>query len=521
MPHPEPTIAGTRSVRFPVYEFLALFLPIAVLVLVIGFSFASLRTGARIEELLDHDSTRLNRISGFIGAEVAGSLNHLRSLATEDVTRQALNSRDPRYLKSLEFSFLLLARRNPHYQQIRWLDETGHERVRVMRDGIEEPYTVPANELQDKSQRYYFEAANALLPGELYISRIDLNVEHGQIEMPPRPMLRIATPVEDGNRRRRGILIINIAMNYLFDIARNPEQIGAEAYYWLLNQEGYLLNGEIEDLSGDAPTKHVNFGASHPKIWKSVSMRESGSFESWEGLWTWKTLSPVETFNRLIRVSPDHALTFDKVIDDDFSLTLVAHRPVTALMDLRREVRVLISLGVVLGLAVYGFALFLYLSGHVRARRAELSAAYAMARAENLARMKELEERFHRLVEASSIGQLVVDSDGRIEISNPAAERMLGYETGELQGLRVEMLLPSSLQKKHLRQREAFMQAPEARKMGEGRELAAVTKSGATIPVEVGLNPYADQGRQLVLVSIIDLSDRRDTGEPTAGATPS
>jgi PAS domain S-box-containing protein len=163
-----------------------------------------------------------------------------------------------------------------------------------------------------------------------------------------------------------------------------------------------------------------------------------------------------------------------------------------------------------LGLTVYGFSLFLYLGGHVRARRAELNATYAIARASSMERLKELEERFRHLVEASSIGQLVVDDTGRIKISNPAAEGMLGYEIGELEGLSVDRLVPSDMQQQHVRLREQYLEEPDARIMGEGRELMAVTKQGSKISVEVGLNPYSDQGHRLVLVSIIDLSARKD-----------
>ena len=177
-----------KSGRFPKYVFLALFLPVAVLVVLIGISLDSLRTEARISELLERDSTRLHLISGFLGAEVLGSLKHLRSLSTEAVTRQVLDSGNPRYQGSLESSFLTLAQRNPQYQQIRWIDESGVEKVRVMHDEGE-PFVVAAQELQDKSGRYYVEAANELLPGELYISPVDLYMEHGQIELPPRPVL--------------------------------------------------------------------------------------------------------------------------------------------------------------------------------------------------------------------------------------------------------------------------------------------------------------------------------------------
>jgi PAS domain S-box-containing protein len=488
--------------------FLTLFLPVAALVLVIGFSFIELRTESRIEELLDHDSSRLHRTSGFIGAEISVSLNHLRALAVEPVTRQALDPASPQAKKMLEQSFLTLALRNPHYQQIRWLDENGMEKARITRDQ-DKAYIVALQDLQDKSKRYYFKAANTLLPGELYVSRIDLNVEHGQIEMPPRPMLRIATPVEDSTHTRRGILIINISMNYLFDVIRNARQSGVEADYLLLNQEGFLVNSQLENASAsDAADKSMQFSLSHPKIWQQVSTRNSGSLQTSEGLWTWKTLSSANSFSKLTSVFPQRLASFDKLVSNDFSLTLVAHRPLSVLLELRREIRILVSLGIVLILAIYGLSLFFYLNGHVRAQRAELNAAYAMARAANMARMKELEERFQRLVAASSIGQLVVNEEGQIELSNPAAEQMLGYNSSELNGMLVDKLLPDRLQDKHVQLRKQYMRAPQARKMGESRELQAVKKQGTSFPVEVGLNPYTDQGRKLILVSIIDLSDR-------------
>lgn len=503
---------GNTNGRFPAFVFFALFLPVALLVVAAGIYYASLRTDARIKEILDSDNARLNLISGFLGAEVLGSLKHLRSLSTETITRQALDSQVPKNLRSLESSFLTLARRNPQYQQVRWIDESGIEISRVMRDQGE-PYAAAPQNLQNKSDRYYFEAANALLPGELYISRLDLNVEHGEIEIPARPVLRIATPVVDSGQKPRGIIVINIEMKHLFNLVRAPGKTHLEEDYLLVNQQGVVLYGDIESYrSADAQEQRVDFILPNPEVRERVSASDSGSLELRDGLWTWKKLSPFATFNRLAQVFPEHLVSFDQLISDDFSLKLVVHRPLSFLMDVRRENRLLIYLGVIITLSVYGLSLFFYLSGRLRVRRAEVEAAHAMARASSMVRMKELEERFHRLVDASSIGQLVIDSDGRIDISNLAAERMLGYERGELEGLLVDELLPASLQEKHVLYREQFMQAPEARMMGTGRELEAVRKEGSTIPVEVGLTPYSDQGRQLILVSIIDLSHRDGVG---------
>lgn len=509
MPKSDPT-ASRKSARVNKFEFLALFLPVAALVVLVGISFAKVRTEARVNEIIDYDGARLHLISGFLGAEVLGSLTHLRSLASEAVTRQALESNNPEYLRALESSFLTLARRNPKYQQIRWIDESGIERARVMRDR-EAPYVVDRQELQDRSDSYYFKVAQELVPGELYISRIDLSSTNGQIDMPLRSILRVATPLDDSTRKRSGIIVINIEMKHLFDLVRNREQADLQADYLLVNQQGILLNAVPGDgQSVEEQKQSVEFARSHPGIWKGVLENESGSLESKDGLWTWQTLSPADALNKMTRIFPQQYLAaFGELISGDFSLTLVAHRPVSMLRDIRNEVRILISLAVVFSLSIYALSLLLYLSGHVRVRRAEVETAYANARASSMKRMKELEERFHRLVEASSIGQLVVDHDGRIEICNPAAERMLGYKAGELAGALVDTLLPAGLQKKHKAMREQFMQESEARQMGKGRELAAVRKDGSTLPVEIGLNPYSDHDRQLILVSIIDLSGRK------------
>ena len=504
---------SSHSGRFPLFVFLGFFLPIAVIVILAGLYYASQRTDDRIKEILDSDSARLNLVSGFLGAEVLASLKHLRSLSTEITTRRALDSEATGDLQSLESSFLILARRNPQYQQVRWIAESGIEMSMVMRDEGE-PYAVAAQDLQDKSDRYYFKEANALLPGELYVSRADLNEERGQVEKPIKPVLRVATPVADSDKKHRGIIVINIEMEHLFNLVRIPGETQLEADFLLVNQQGVVLNGDIESFqAADALEQDFDFMLPEAQVRERVLASNAGSIELADGLWSWKNLSPFATFKRLSRVFPEHQVSFDQMISDDFSLKLVAHRPPGSLTGVRSENRFLISLGMIILLSVYALSLIFYLNGRARVRQAEVEAAHAMARASSMGRMKELEERFHRLVDASSIGQLVVDGDGRIEISSLAAERILGYERGELEGSLVDALLPDDMQEKHVHLRAQFMQAPEARMMGVGRELEAVRKDGSFIPVEVGLTPYMDHDRQLILVSLIDLSHRDAVGK--------
>ena len=490
--------------------FTGLFLPVAALVVVIGLSLGGMRMDDRISEILESDGVHLQLVSGFLGAEILSSLKHLRAVAAEAVTRKALDARSPGQLRALQDSLLTLARRNPLYQQVRWIDEAGLEQVRISRVG-DEPVVVAAQDLQDKSGRSYFQAANEMLFGELYISRVDLNEEQGRIEMPLRPVVRIATPVAGSAQERRGILIINIDMKYLFEFVHTMGQADPDLQYHLINQQGILMYADLEaGQATDGQQKVMDFAPLYPGVWEKIQENDTGSLEAADGLWTWRRLSPVASFKKLTREFTRQAVAFDQLISDEFSLMLVVHRSPAVLDKIRRESYTLIALAALSLLAVYGLTLYFYLNGQARARQAEVEAAYARARAASLERMNELEERFHRLVEASSIGQLVVGETGRIEIANPAAERMLGYDKGELVGLGVDELLPGQLRERHRELREDFMQAPETRQMGAGRELAAVRRDGSVMPVEVGLNPYLDHGRRLVLASIIDLSTQQD-----------
>lgn len=71
--------------------------------------------------------------------------------------------------------------------------------------------------LQDKSDRYYWTDSVKYPEGECYVSPLDFNVEWGKIEIPLKPVVRIATPVFDGEHANRGIIIINLYGSYIIE----------------------------------------------------------------------------------------------------------------------------------------------------------------------------------------------------------------------------------------------------------------------------------------------------------------
>ncbi len=147
-------------------------------------------------------------------------------------------------IESLENDFLTFLKGSAAYYQLRYLDENGDEIVRTEFDGNNYKL-VPENELQNKKDRYYFNETIGLNDGEVYLSRLDLNIENGIIENRGTeenpvyvPVIRVATPVFS-NRKLKGIVIFNIYANYFLDDIRRAKRDGEGVF--LIDKEGYYL----------------------------------------------------------------------------------------------------------------------------------------------------------------------------------------------------------------------------------------------------------------------------------------
>lgn len=113
------------------------------------------------------------------------------------------------------------------------------------------------------------------------------------------------------------------------------------------------------------------------------------------------------------------------------------------------------------------------------------------------------------LVEGNPNALLITDRAGRIQLANPRCTDLFGYEEEELLGSEVGTLVPVASRDVHGRLMESFASHPTARAMGEGRELHAVRKDGREVPVEIGLIPVETAGGLFVIVSVIDVTERR------------
>jgi PAS domain S-box-containing protein len=109
---------------------------------------------------------------------------------------------------------------------------------------------------------------------------------------------------------------------------------------------------------------------------------------------------------------------------------------------------------------------------------------------------------FRSIFAAYPDAMLLVGADGRIVLSNPAAESLLGYDADEFPGMSVEELVPDSIRPRHAAYREAYGSAPRPRPMGMQMDLVARRKDGSEVMVEIALSPLQDHGLPFVVASI-------------------
>ena len=128
-----------------------------------------------------------------------------------------------------------------------------------------------------------------------------------------------------------------------------------------------------------------------------------------------------------------------------------------------------------------------------------------------LQRVAESQARFRTLLESAPDAMIIIDESRDIVMVNRRTEELFGYARGELLRKPIEMLMPFRFREHHPQQVQSYFSNPAARPMGQGVELAGLTKSGMEFPVEISLSPIETEGGLLVASSLRDITERRDT----------
>jgi len=272
--------------------FFAIFIPFIVVVGILLAIFYFGERGEEMRRIAHHEIQIIDLQKSAIAQDFESILSDLLYLSGSYELLGLLEGTYSRELVVLDFASFM--KRKRMYDQIRFLDKSGKETVRVNAGRIR-PYIVPEDELKDKSQRYYFSEIMGLRREQVFVSPFDLNKEGAEIEEPIKPTIRFGTPVFDRNNNKQGILLFN----YLgADLIDGVKKIGADSAgeTMLLNSDGYwLVSPKPEDewafMYEDGKDK--TFGSAYPKVWRRMTSEESGQVYGSGGLFTFSTVYPL------------------------------------------------------------------------------------------------------------------------------------------------------------------------------------------------------------------------------------
>ena len=289
--------SGSNYTRSVLLRFLLLFLPSALLCISAVVLVFNHEVESDLEKIRSSETTTVDL---GVGAGVSSITRELE-IITQEVSYLATNNRlnelveswNPQQYDNLVVEWIFFSSIKRDYDQIRWIDQTGQERIRINFNN-REPTEVLTDQLQYKGNRYYFTDTIKLNQGEFFISPLDLNIEHGEIEMPLKPMIRIGTPIFNRAGNRQGILIVNYLAGSL--LQEFDKVMGAaKSRSWLVNREGYWLKGPSTDLEWGFMFQRPEVTVAHkyPEVWREVLSDKRGQFEDEHGLWTYSTVYPL------------------------------------------------------------------------------------------------------------------------------------------------------------------------------------------------------------------------------------
>jgi PAS domain S-box-containing protein len=120
------------------------------------------------------------------------------------------------------------------------------------------------------------------------------------------------------------------------------------------------------------------------------------------------------------------------------------------------------------------------------------------------------EAKFAGILAIAAEAIITVDEQQRIVHFNQGAADIFRYDSAEMIGKPLELLLPISARGVHAREVASFgASAENARRMGKRREIAGRRSNGDEFPAEASISKLKSDGRFLYTVVLRDVSERR------------
>lgn len=105
-------------------------------------------------------------------------------------------------------------------------------------------------------------------------------------------------------------------------------------------------------------------------------------------------------------------------------------------------------------------------------------------------------------------GLIIIDRRGRVQVYNPASEKLFGYRPDEVIGNNVKMLMPPEIEREHDQYLVNYQKTGIRKIIGISREVVGQRKDGSTFPMHLAVGEATHLGEPIYVGIIRDLTER-------------
>src|SRR5690606_20923811 len=117
------------------------------------------------------------------------------------------------------------------------------------------------------------------------------------------------------------------------------------------------------------------------------------------------------------------------------------------------------------------------------------------------------------IIENSNEGIITIDENGIVESINPGALKLFGYNSGEVIGNNISMLMPEPYRSQHDHYIQRYLNTGQKKIIGIGRDIIAQKKDGTTFPIYLSVSEVNYDDKKIFTGIIQDLSKQKEAEE--------
>ncbi len=113
------------------------------------------------------------------------------------------------------------------------------------------------------------------------------------------------------------------------------------------------------------------------------------------------------------------------------------------------------------------------------------------------------QNKLRSILETAVDAIITIDTEGKIQSFNQAAEKIFGYKQEEVIGKPIEILMPDEYAKHHQEYIRRYLETGEKKIIGIGREVEGKRKDQSIFPMYLAVSEVKDKGKVILFTGII------------------